>query len=152
MAFFFQAEDGIRDKLVTGVQTCALPISLEDEVARGAGREGEVLEADGFRKGGVSEPRERGDVEVEEPLPEGLRSLHGPPGPGRESDRARDRGGDRPTRHGERREGDQPSRDSRVGTPHRLQNEPPPGTPRIAHFFWVSTGNRGKFGATPALS
>src|SRR5205823_10042005 len=28
--FFFQAEDGIRDKLVTGVQTCALPISLRD--------------------------------------------------------------------------------------------------------------------------
>src|SRR5205823_7422153 len=26
--FFFQAEDGIRDKLVTGVQTCALPILL----------------------------------------------------------------------------------------------------------------------------
>src|SRR6478609_2068813 len=26
--FFFQAEDGIRDKLVTGVQTCALPIFL----------------------------------------------------------------------------------------------------------------------------
>src|SRR5687767_15265533 len=26
LAFFFQAEDGIRDKLVTGVQTCALPI------------------------------------------------------------------------------------------------------------------------------
>ena len=26
MSFFFQAEDGIRDKLVTGVQTCALPI------------------------------------------------------------------------------------------------------------------------------
>src|SRR5205823_11175777 len=25
---FFQAEDGIRAKLVTGVQTCALPISL----------------------------------------------------------------------------------------------------------------------------
>src|SRR2546423_9241641 len=24
--FFFQEEDGIRDKLVTGVQTCALPI------------------------------------------------------------------------------------------------------------------------------
>src|SRR6185437_8603708 len=24
--FFFQAEEGIRDKLVTGVQTCALPI------------------------------------------------------------------------------------------------------------------------------
>src|SRR5437879_9546787 len=26
--FFFQAEDGIRDTSVTGVQTCALPISL----------------------------------------------------------------------------------------------------------------------------
>src|SRR6266498_4524447 len=31
--FFFQAEDGIRDADVTGVQTCALPISL-----RGAAR------------------------------------------------------------------------------------------------------------------
>src|SRR6266436_7732436 len=27
--FFFQAEDGIRDVAVTGVQTCALPISLQ---------------------------------------------------------------------------------------------------------------------------
>src|SRR5258708_29203404 len=26
--FFFQAEDGIRDDLVTGVQTCALPICM----------------------------------------------------------------------------------------------------------------------------
>src|SRR2546426_12820632 len=29
--FFFQAEDGIRDYKVTGVQTCALPISKESE-------------------------------------------------------------------------------------------------------------------------
>src|SRR5207247_6051116 len=28
LSFFFQAEDGIRDPLVTGVQTCALPIWL----------------------------------------------------------------------------------------------------------------------------
>src|SRR5205085_7063231 len=28
--FFFQAEDGIRDLTVTGVQTCALPISDHD--------------------------------------------------------------------------------------------------------------------------
>ena len=28
VVFFFQAEDGIRDYKVTGVQTCALPISL----------------------------------------------------------------------------------------------------------------------------
>src|SRR5207248_8530126 len=34
--FFFQAEDGIRDRTVTGVQTCALPISGEN------GRSGSV--------------------------------------------------------------------------------------------------------------
>src|SRR6266404_7908566 len=34
--FFFQAEDGIRDKLVTGVQTCALPIFPR---GRGSNRE-----------------------------------------------------------------------------------------------------------------
>src|SRR5260370_29179862 len=31
--FFFQAEDGIRDSSVTGVQTCALPISLMKSAA-----------------------------------------------------------------------------------------------------------------------
>src|SRR3989441_9331110 len=36
--FFFQAEDGIRDKLVTGVQTCALPI-LADVLQRLAPRD-----------------------------------------------------------------------------------------------------------------
>src|SRR3989440_8853888 len=35
--FFFQAEDGIRDLIVTGVQTCALPISV--------GRAGASLDA-----------------------------------------------------------------------------------------------------------
>src|SRR5690606_41087055 len=32
--FFFQAEDGIRDFHVTGVQTCALPILVRDETLR----------------------------------------------------------------------------------------------------------------------
>src|SRR2546430_8351376 len=35
--FFFQAEDGIRDLTVTGVQTCALPIyksSIESETSK----------------------------------------------------------------------------------------------------------------------
>src|SRR5437762_11918817 len=32
--FFFQAEDGIRDTSVTGVQTCALPICLRAERPR----------------------------------------------------------------------------------------------------------------------
>src|SRR5699024_11310819 len=38
--FFFQAEDGIRDRNVTGVQTCALPISRRTTLA--AIREGEA--------------------------------------------------------------------------------------------------------------
>src|SRR3989337_4149027 len=61
VCFFVQAEDGIRDATVTGVQTCALPISLllgaacrgpsgrppsaarRDEIGRAAGRErGEI--------------------------------------------------------------------------------------------------------------
>src|SRR5687768_18615765 len=39
--FFFQAEDGIRDVAVTGVQTCALPIS-NGVPERGWGVEGRV--------------------------------------------------------------------------------------------------------------
>src|SRR5256885_9724049 len=44
MCFFFQAEDGIRDYKVTGVQTCALPIfgaeggGVELAVVGGGGR------------------------------------------------------------------------------------------------------------------
>src|SRR2546427_4349475 len=33
--FFFQAEDGIRDLTVTGVQTCALPIFLSGAIDDG---------------------------------------------------------------------------------------------------------------------
>src|SRR2546422_2174574 len=36
--FFFQAEDGIRDVAVTGVQTCALPISTGSVRPRFQGR------------------------------------------------------------------------------------------------------------------
>src|SRR5256886_3863003 len=32
--FFFQAEDGIRDLTVTGVQTCALPISVLARISK----------------------------------------------------------------------------------------------------------------------
>src|SRR5206468_5474396 len=50
--FFFQAEDGIRDLIVTGVQTCALPISLDKkralEPCRPAG-EGFWCEANSIR-------------------------------------------------------------------------------------------------------
>src|SRR5260363_462403 len=38
IVFFCQAEDGIRDDLVTGVQTCALPISYHDHALPQAAR------------------------------------------------------------------------------------------------------------------
>src|SRR5207247_5288878 len=45
--FFFQAEDGIRDPLVTGVQTCALPIyPLRPEPLRAAAADAVVIEVD----------------------------------------------------------------------------------------------------------
>src|SRR2546425_3963999 len=56
--FFFQAEDGIRDKLVTGVQTCALPISDDGD--------------DGHQR--VAEPVSQHDGAVADPL--GARRPH----------------------------------------------------------------------------
>src|SRR5690606_40704388 len=46
--FFFQAEDGIRDFHVTGVQTCALPIYGAQDLAAPA-----VLAGDGLHLGGA---------------------------------------------------------------------------------------------------
>src|SRR6266513_2021715 len=58
--FFFQAEDGIRDRNVTGVQTCALPISIDDLFA-------EVPQA--ARHDGLLDlPRAMGELEVERRL------------------------------------------------------------------------------------
>src|SRR2546425_1381898 len=55
--FFFQAEDGIRDKLVTGVQTCALPIYRIDRLLPLALRGGEELDESGVleRDGGLGQ-------------------------------------------------------------------------------------------------
>src|SRR2546429_8490972 len=48
--FFFQAEDGIRDVAVTGVQTCALPISNEQAMIKDmAESAGELLQAAGAK-------------------------------------------------------------------------------------------------------
>src|SRR2546422_2043403 len=41
--FFFQAEDGIRDVAVTGVQTCALPISPAGGARAGLSGCGDVV-------------------------------------------------------------------------------------------------------------
>src|SRR6266516_3959860 len=91
MVFFFQAEDGIRDRTVTGVQTCALPISafwrrgsshLEDDdgavitgrPAAGEAREIGVDGLDDVAGGAILEP---GHV-AEHAL---LAEPHGPPPP-----------------------------------------------------------------------
>src|SRR5205809_4949826 len=54
--FFFQAEDGIRYVAVTGVQTCALPISFERAVL--------AQVDDGIRLPDVTQPAIQGMVVV----------------------------------------------------------------------------------------
>src|SRR2546430_13543943 len=49
--FFFQAEDGIRDLTVTGVQTCALPI-LPSGASTGKREAVELRDGDSQRYGG----------------------------------------------------------------------------------------------------
>src|SRR5258708_8540759 len=55
--FFFQAEDGIRDDLVTGVQTCALPIFTvwpdNHYHCFGCGAHGDVTDLEQARRGGT---------------------------------------------------------------------------------------------------
>src|SRR3989440_1439172 len=48
--FFFQAEDGIRDLIVTGVQTCALPILQIGEQAEAAGGYAKQLSEETHRR------------------------------------------------------------------------------------------------------
>src|SRR5260370_37286795 len=55
-SFFFQAEDGIRDSSVTGVQTCALPISFVSSRGARNGAGG----VDRLGSGGRREEVERG--------------------------------------------------------------------------------------------
>src|SRR5437868_11798894 len=56
--FFFQAEDGIRDRNVTGVQTCALPIS--DQLAEDVRIEEQAAERLGQARVVVDEQAGRG--------------------------------------------------------------------------------------------
>src|SRR3989449_9647736 len=67
--FFFQAEDGIRDVAVTGVQTCALPISRCRDLECAIGSRGE-RDPFGVRVGGraetTSEERPQSQVSVAE--------------------------------------------------------------------------------------
>ena len=67
--FFFQAADGIRDHCVTGVQTCALPIS-ESDFGRGCIIEnrdhGVKGDAAGAYQGGAHEERQIGRASCRE--------------------------------------------------------------------------------------
>src|SRR5690606_39355245 len=58
LIFFFQAEDGIRDFHVTGVQTCALPISAQTEGGRPAGVPFSIT----LQRGEVYQVRSPGDL------------------------------------------------------------------------------------------
>src|SRR5206468_9283520 len=61
--FFFQAEDGIRDLIVTGVQTCALPISrLRRVLVR-------LLEGEGFTCAEAGSGVEALEMMQQDPVP-----------------------------------------------------------------------------------
>src|SRR5258708_13063631 len=75
--FFFKAEDGIRDDLVTGVQTCALPISLRRaprEAPRFAAPDGPERRRRG-RDDEVDLPRLQRDARVAHPLVGNVREI-----------------------------------------------------------------------------
>src|SRR6185436_14795208 len=88
--FFFQAEDGIRDDLVTGVQTCALPIShpasaaSDQGAARFVGTEIVVAHLPSFEAARCYRHDLRGSMKRsptvvafdQQPLPEDLHQCH----------------------------------------------------------------------------
>src|SRR6266478_8155945 len=67
--FFFQAEDGIRDLTVTGVQTCALPISADEHgsgyAEQTAWRAGRIDPAGVADEAAEKARRTRGAAEIE---------------------------------------------------------------------------------------
>src|SRR2546427_6239637 len=64
--FFFQAEDGIRDLTVTGVQTCALPISEIRELGRATQGVTLISLDEGAKLGGLQRIVENDASEVED--------------------------------------------------------------------------------------
>src|SRR6266540_720058 len=62
--FFFQAEDGIRDRDVTGVQTCALPIYL-----------GQSISADPYRLAALTDPDAETPRGTLHTIPEGAAAM-----------------------------------------------------------------------------
>src|SRR5205823_7776884 len=86
--FFFQAEDGIRDKLVTGVQTCALPILDPSWDRRGNAPRSRAIPL-GNRSSARQRDRDRDSFpRVEDrPVAKWLGQLHGRRAEGRSEER-----------------------------------------------------------------
>src|SRR5437870_6151446 len=95
--FFFQAEDGIRDGHVTGVQTCALPILRAHAPAQGVGER--LRERDRVALDGRSEERRVGK-EWRSALSPGDERTNAPAGLREPSRGSRSRPGKRPLRGG----------------------------------------------------
>src|SRR5256886_4909763 len=70
--FFFQAEDGIRDLTVTGVQTCALPISGDAikklEISEQRHRWPDILDKQHLAPAAVTDHHIRGEAFALEPF------------------------------------------------------------------------------------
>src|SRR2546429_5908881 len=67
IVFFFQAEDGIRDVAVTGVQTCALPISfigIAYDILHGIGLLPHQIPLHARRKAGAAHSAKFGGFEL----------------------------------------------------------------------------------------
>src|SRR3989441_51289 len=77
--FFFQAEDGIRDKLVTGVQTCALPISPGGRPHRASGPRTPSTSGRRTPSPAPARPTDRAGphrpARGDDPLPDGARNV-----------------------------------------------------------------------------
>src|SRR5688572_32699750 len=76
LSFFFQAEDGIRDLTVTGVQTCALPILLPQLPRPWLSAEHAPMAIDGdeLRTAACQRPRIAAVIQDEGSHPSGFRS------------------------------------------------------------------------------
>src|SRR5438876_4337731 len=65
-SFFFQAEDGIRDGRVTGVQTCALPIyAVKQQREQDAGNRRRLLRKEIDRRGREQRQRDQSEANRE---------------------------------------------------------------------------------------
>src|SRR5256885_8405625 len=78
--FFFQAEDGIRDYKVTGVQTCALPICPAAYATRQQWQHW-IAQALAFNPHAKATPPKKRKPQASEPAPADAKTPPAPPAP-----------------------------------------------------------------------